>query len=93
MDQVLFVEVDHPDSQRWKRERLVSLGLETPGVHYVPVDFASQDLRKELASAGVDPGRPTFFAWLGVTEYLEEEASTNALRSAAVFHIARARVV
>ena len=75
--EVLFVEVDHPESQRWKRERLVSLGLETPGVHYVPVDFASQDLRKELANAGVDPDRPTFFAWLGVTEYLEEEASTK----------------
>ena len=76
---ILFVEIDHPDSQRWKRERLASLGLDTPGVHYVPVDFASQDLQKELARAGVDPGKRTFFAWLGVTQYIADTASYETL--------------
>jgi methyltransferase (TIGR00027 family) len=76
---LLFVEIDHPDSQRWKRERLASLGLDTPGVRYVPIDFASQDLRKELASAGVDRAKPTFFAWLGVTQYIADEAAYETL--------------
>jgi methyltransferase (TIGR00027 family) len=78
---ILFVEIDHPASQRWKRERLASLGLDTPGVHYVPVDFASQDLQKELAHAGVDPGKPTFFAWLGVTQFIAPEAADDTLSS------------
>ena len=76
---LLFVEIDHPDSQRWKRERLASLGLATPGVHYVPIDFASQDLEKELASAGVDRAKPTFVAWLGVTQYIADEATHETL--------------
>lgn len=76
---VLFVEIDHPDSQRWKRDRLASLGLETPGVHYVPIDLASQDLQKALASVGVDRAKPSFFSWLGVTQYIAEEAAYETL--------------
>ena len=79
LNELLFVEIDHPDSQRWKRERLATLGLDTPGVHYVPVDFASQDLQQELARAGVDPGKQTFFAWLGVTQYIANAAADETL--------------
>ena len=63
---VRFIEIDHPSSQRWKLDRLETLGLSTPGVNYVPVDFATQDLEQELLSAGVQTAEPTFFAWLGV---------------------------
>jgi methyltransferase (TIGR00027 family) len=76
---VLFVEIDHPDSQHWKRERLAALGLDTPDVRYVPIDFASQDLERELASAGVDRTKPTFVAWLGVTQYIPQESAFETL--------------
>jgi methyltransferase (TIGR00027 family) len=76
---IRFVEVDHPDSQRWKRERLASLGLQPRGVRYASVDFVSQDLGKELARAGVDVAEPTFFAWLGVTLYIDEPATVRTL--------------
>lgn len=76
---VRFVEIDHPDSQQWKLGRLRVLGLETPGVSYVPVDFASQDLGTELTSAGIQTSEPTFFAWLGVTQYITEEAAMATL--------------
>ena len=89
---VLFVEIDHPDSQRWKRERLASLDLDTPGVHYVPIDFASQDLQTELASAGVDRAKPSFFAWLGVTQYIAEEAAYETL-SAVARHASGSEIV
>jgi methyltransferase (TIGR00027 family) len=75
----LFLEIDHPDSQRWKRERLSSLGLKTPGVYYLPIDFASQDVQTELACAGVDRAKPSFFVWLGVTQYLAEEVVYETL--------------
>lgn len=58
---VSFVEIDHPDTQRWKLERLAALGLATPGVRYLPVDFATQGLVAALASAGLELTRPTFF--------------------------------
>ena len=75
----LFVEIDHPDSQRWKLERLRALGLTTPGVKYVPVDFASQNLAEELKAAGVRIDQPAFFAWLGVTQYISESAAMATL--------------
>ena len=76
---VMFVEIDHPDSQRWKLERLRAIGLPTAGVHYVPVDFASQVLEEELSVAGVRSDQPTFFAWLGVTQYISEAAGIATL--------------
>jgi methyltransferase (TIGR00027 family) len=80
---VQLVEIDHPDSQRWKLERLQTLGLSTPGVRYVPVDFASQNLEEELRAAGVRMEQPTFFAWLGVTQYISEPAAIATLSLAA----------
>lgn len=90
--EVLFVEIDHPDSQRWKRERLASLGLDTPGVRYLPIDFASQDLQNELAAAGVDRAKPSFFAWLGVTQYIAEEAAYETL-SLVARHVSGSEIV
>ena len=76
---VHFVEMDHPDSQRWKLERIASLGLSTPGVHYVSVDFTTQDLEKEFVVAGVDARKPIFVAWLGVSQYIAEAESYQTL--------------
>jgi methyltransferase (TIGR00027 family) len=81
---VRFVEIDHPDTQRWKLDRLRTLGLDTPGVRYVPADFAFQNLEEVLASAGVRTAEPTFFAWLGVTTYIAEGAVLATLSLAAL---------
>jgi methyltransferase (TIGR00027 family) len=62
-------EVDHPDTQLWKRERLAAAGIEIPEtLTYVPVDFESQTLTDRLA---VRDG--AFFLWLGVVPYLSRE--------------------
>jgi methyltransferase (TIGR00027 family) len=76
---VVFVEVDHPNTQRAKLERLEALGLRTPGVHYLPVDFASQDLATALEAGGVHRDQSTFFTWLGVTQYIPEPATYATL--------------
>jgi methyltransferase (TIGR00027 family) len=74
-------EVDHPSTQAWKRERLEEIGIALPGVlTFAPVDFETQTLIEGLRSAGYDPGRCTFFSWLGVTEYLTTEAVMATLR-------------
>jgi methyltransferase (TIGR00027 family) len=68
-------EVDHPATQQWKRELLLSTGLPTPAnLTCVPVDFEHQSLPAQLATAGLDSTIPTFFAWLGVVPYLTREA-------------------
>ena len=67
-------EVDHPDTQAWKRRRLASTTLPVPyPVTFAPVDFGRQALEAELEKAGFDLAEPTFFSWLGVTPYLPNE--------------------
>jgi methyltransferase (TIGR00027 family) len=74
-------EVDHPATQSWKRARLEAIGITLPGdLTFAPVDFETQTLMEGLRGAGYDPGKCTFFSWLGVTEYLTTEAVMATLR-------------
>jgi methyltransferase (TIGR00027 family) len=74
-------EVDHPDTQAWKRQRLATGAIPVPDVlTFVPVDFERQGLAEGLGSFGFDPGLPAFFTWLGVVPYLTEEAIWSTLR-------------
>ncbi len=74
-------EVDHPTTQTWKRARLEEVGITLPGnLTFAPVDFETQTLEQGLLGAGYDPGKCTFFSWLGVTEYLTTEAVMITLR-------------
>ena len=69
-------EIDHPASQQWKRAQVTRAGIEIPdSVSFLPIDFERQTLRGELQSAsGFDLHRPAFFAMLGVTPYLSQNA-------------------
>ena len=68
-DAVIF-EVDHPDSQRAKRERIAPLTRFAKEVRFVPVDFERDSLDQALATAGHDPSQPTTWIWEGVVMYL-----------------------
>jgi len=74
-------EVDHPATQAWKKERLAAADIEIPSnVTHVPVNFEREILADALRAAGLDEQRPVFFAWLGVTMYLTDEAINTTLR-------------
>jgi methyltransferase (TIGR00027 family) len=74
-------EVDHPTTQTWKRARFEEIGTTLPGdLTFAPVDFETQTLEEVLRDAGYDPGKCTFFSWLGVTEYLTPEVVMATLR-------------
>jgi methyltransferase (TIGR00027 family) len=74
-------EVDHPDTQAWKRKRLADAGIGVPEtVVYCPVDFGEQTLDAGLAGSGFDPGAPSFFVWLGVVPYLTRDLVLATLR-------------
>jgi len=78
---VRVFEVDHPATQRWKRSRLEEVGIGLPAdLTFAPVDFETETLEEGLRNAGYDPGRCTFFSWLGVTEYLTTDAVNATLR-------------
>jgi len=76
-------EVDLPKIQKMKRELLHQCGVDTSGVKFVPANFLTDDWLDNLAKAGFDPGRPTFFLWEGVTYYLSRDAMEKTFRTIA----------
>lgn len=77
------IEVDHPNTQEWKRKVIRAEGLSVPpNLRFVPVDFTRQDLASELRGAGLQDD-PTFFSWLGVVHYLEPAAIRRTLATVA----------
>jgi methyltransferase (TIGR00027 family) len=65
-------EVDHPDTQAIKRQRLAGGDIDIPpSLTFVSIDFSTTALDEALRGAGFDASSPAFFSWLGVVPYLE----------------------
>jgi len=74
-------EVDHPDTQAWKRARIEEAGIGAPSsLTYVAVDFAAADWFKTLCAAGFQSDRAACFSWLGVVTYLPLDVVRATLR-------------
>ncbi len=78
-DRLRVIEVDHPASQRTKRERLAALGAPLDGVEFAPVDFEREPLGAALARTSLDTREPAFVTWLGVSMYLPVEIGLDTL--------------
>jgi methyltransferase (TIGR00027 family) len=77
---IAVFEVDHPATQRAKRERLNgSIDQPAAQVQFVPVDFEKDDLRVTLADAGFHPSIPSVVVWEGVVSYLTKPAVERTL--------------
>ena len=84
--QLRVFEVDDPITQQWKQNRLRELNIELPpNLTFIPIDFETQPLADELRTGGYLLEQPAFFSWLGVTQYLTEEAVFNTLKQVASF--------
>ncbi len=67
---VVVFEVDHPDTQREKRERVGALTPASDDIRFVPVDFERDSLDEALTKAGHDTAHATTWIWEGVVMYL-----------------------
>jgi methyltransferase (TIGR00027 family) len=78
------IELDHPATQDYKRERLGELGLGVPeSVELAAVDLERTSVGAALAATSFDPGRPAFFSWMGVVVYLTRPAFDATLADVA----------
>ena len=94
-ENITVFEVDHPDTQRYKLEKIQQLQWNIPkNVRFVPVDFEKERMCDKLIEAGFDPEKRAFFSILGVSYYLtldvfsdtlSQIAELSALGSAVVF--------
>ena len=81
---VRFFEVDHPDTQADKLERIATLrDYPREAATYVTCDFEKERFLERLTTAGFDAASPALFIWEGVTPYLSEVAVRATLRSIA----------
>ena len=77
-------EIDHPASQRDKRDRVADLRPLAKSVRFVPVDFTRDQLDAGLALAGHRAEEVTTWIWEGVVPYLsraEVAATVQAISS------------
>jgi methyltransferase (TIGR00027 family) len=77
---VRWFELDHPDTQRDKRERLTRLGLDVSHIAFVAADFGADPVADALAAAGLDPDRRTLITVEGVAVYLPLDVLERLLR-------------
>jgi len=84
IDKALVYEVDHPDTQVFKRAHL---GEDVEAIQerlrFVGVDFDREDLGERLRSVGLRFDQPSFVIWEGVTQYIHAEAVDATLRTLA----------
>lgn len=67
-------EIDHPQTQRWKRRAAQDRGLGEPAnVRFVPADLAASSL------GSLELPRIATWNWLGVTMYLERHVTEDVL--------------
>jgi methyltransferase (TIGR00027 family) len=78
-------EVDQPNPQAWKRQRLIELGFGIPEwLRLVPMHFeASDPLWQRLVAVGFDADQPAVVASTGVSMYLSRDAIMTMLREVA----------
>jgi methyltransferase (TIGR00027 family) len=77
-------EVDHPDTQAFKRQQVSPLSPRARHVAFVPVDFEHGDLVSALAAAGHRPELPTAWVCEGVIAYLPPATTERLLREVGV---------
>jgi methyltransferase (TIGR00027 family) len=80
-DNLRIFEIDHPVTQAHKMARLREAGLVTHNlVKFFAADFERKTIEEILCDANVDLSRCTVFSWLGVIQYLPQQAIAATLR-------------
>lgn len=76
---VRWFEVDHPDTQGDKVERLRRLDIDTAQITFVAADFTVDRISDLVDRAGFDRGAPALFLCEGIAVYLEREVLESLL--------------
>ena len=81
LQNVRVFEVDRPETQAFKKQRVLEVLGATPAyLTYVPIDFQHDTLADVLSAHGHEPSRRTFFIMEGVTMYVPEAGVRATLR-------------
>lgn len=75
-------EIDHPATQRHKRQRMTECGLQPRhGTELLPVDFETSDLGTALDASSFRGDRQTVVTWVNCTYFLTRQAIVSMLET------------
>ncbi|MCU4988679.1 class I SAM-dependent methyltransferase [Bacillus cereus] len=78
-DKIEIFEIDHPSTQRFKKERIKEAEFEIPNnLHFVSMDFTKGFSNEQLRNEAFE-NKKTFFSLLGVTYYLTKEELSSLI--------------
>jgi methyltransferase (TIGR00027 family) len=77
---VAWFELDHPATQRDKRERLARLQIDVDHIAFAAADFGVDDVVAAISAAGLDRSIPSLFLCEGVAVYLDRPVLESLLR-------------
>lgn len=80
LNDIKVFEVDHPDTQRFKIEKLKEIFDSVPEhVAFIPVDFEKETFGQKLFDKGYDKSLKTLFILEGLTMYIPQNAVAETL--------------
>ncbi|MBI9048634.1 MAG: class I SAM-dependent methyltransferase [Anaerolineaceae bacterium] len=80
LEKISVYELDHPATHAFKQERIQQLGWNMPdNYQLVPINFVSTSLPEVLSIANYQQNQRSFFSWLGVLYYLDQQTIANTL--------------
>ena len=81
-DSIKIFELDHPATQKAKKQRLSELNVELPkNLELIPVDFEKETVADALKRSSYIREVPAFFSCLGTIRYLTRDAVFKTLQS------------
>lgn len=87
-------ELDHPNTGKYKRERVRQLEWNIPeNLTFVPIDFSKDNMQQKLLHAGFHPELPSFFAILGVSYYLTLSVFEQTIETIGTLCSAHSKIV
>jgi methyltransferase (TIGR00027 family) len=82
---ISVIEIDHPDTSKFKLEKLKTTGQLPNNISYLQLDFNKESLDDLAQKNKIDFSKPTTIIWEGVTNYLTQEAIDNTFEFAKRF--------
>jgi len=77
-------EIDKPETQQWKQQRLTALQYDLPeSLHFIPVDFETESWWNNLLASEFNPNLPSLVSSIGVSQYITKQATKEVLHNVA----------
>jgi methyltransferase (TIGR00027 family) len=92
LDDVTVFEIDHPDTQAYKRAQTLDLQPLARDVRFCAIDFERDTIGQVLGADGFARNEPAMWIWEGVTMYLTPESVTATLDAIGELAAVKSRV-